>query len=1168
MGNSESSVSPLEKKKDKKDKKPTMNPLSSNLLQRIARASKSRTLEKYYTDINTSVVISGNNNITRCVSSHKDKPWIKDGGGVKKVLIAYPSIETEPPSQISRFFIDIKRFGLTQQELDRINSNKYIWYEPSDYFWNIHCQKHHSDNLEYLKCKTSELVEHFIDSKGNKVKFIFGVLLNNGTFRLLTKEDYKKECVYFKNLDIQGDLNAICKYLRHKRLKSVQGDAAISLMKQKMEDLFSQLQPDIVLSRRNIISSVNNSIINYLLNEGKKTIGEYVNKCFELLVFIDNSVESLYKHTKNFRERLADGYYDVNSIPLLNYNDFLERDSIKDKDNFTKILNDLIKHKTDQFVIELAKFLNTTLKHDIISMPIPSFRDEIGDINITEKCKESLDGVDSKDIILYEENGMMYCFNIKDILVTGSVNKYTGNPFTPEFIKTLITKYGTSSELNKRLKYILDEVNAEQERRRVLLGSNKNLNNVGDYTPSGICAPINEELQKEKEKLLEKQKELEEERRKSKESIDKLNDEKDNIQLGIDILNAEKQKKEEELKKLKEELEKEREGAKFDITRLTGENKETEKTLKQKEKEIEQKERELLQLTTELSGDKEQLRKNESNIIMFQENIDQIKKDLQESKVLEKKLRDTIDSLNSDLDERNRKIRELEEEAKKHEDSDEEKKKIIKAEIQKIQDKFSDKMKEKEDELKKERADNISRAQSLEDMSRKLQTEIEKKAKEKEEFGKKYRELVNSVNESEKERNEKEIKMREQLKKLQDELKDEKNKDCESLTTKQLAEYDKKITELAKQIEDLLNRINESKEGVRKISENTKDEYTKIQNTYKKALETLMAQLKEVEVEKGKMIVGLSPLSPYVAPSTYSTPSTPPTPVSPSTPSSSGKEEKEKKKKEIEAAREEARRKRQEDREREESRELEDDRERENKFQELKRKGEEQKKKFEEEREKSRREIDEEEEKIKKLKEEVERAKERALKEAKKKQEKLEKIMEREREREREERDKEKEEREMEIKKRREQEIKRNEVRKKQREKEKEEARKLSEEERERKKKEKEEEKKRNEELAKREEREVEEEEERKKKKKKKDEKEDLTDSTIFENPPSPIDRTGPLPDDISDAEPFTPSPSSSTSSVPPSIPKPKTPSVDEKDDILDAFKSIASTLRGLKRPD
>lgn len=362
MGTTNSSPKSFEDEDEKVDEK---NPLVSNLERRrkrklgfIGDVSSGKIYKKMR---ETPATIPSH--LEKCLEWHKTKPWL--GKKVKYTLIAYPSVGENPPDDTKIFFASIPFMG-SSRERKEINENGggYNWFLPSKFLWSAHCfVQHQRDN--HIICDAENLVRTFTDEGGNKQSFIFGVIFDDESFKILDRTDYEKECKWWGNNTVAtGGYGEKKILLKLKNIHSKEGEVARVIMKRKIASIFTAINTPTRESDPFILE-VEQEFLNAMKSMGKTTIFDYADHCLGVMIFIKPE-SPLYKYTTAFRRRLVGGYYKNSAIPFLETFDmfpdfYTSYKSEKDIDRVRQWIRTYLDQETDDFFNSLTSSLDPTL---------------------------------------------------------------------------------------------------------------------------------------------------------------------------------------------------------------------------------------------------------------------------------------------------------------------------------------------------------------------------------------------------------------------------------------------------------------------------------------------------------------------------------------------------------------------------------------------------------------------------------------------------------------------------------------------------------------------------------------------------------------------------------------------------------------------------------------
>ncbi|MDD4930587.1 MAG: hypothetical protein PHG66_00335 [Candidatus Colwellbacteria bacterium] len=440
MGATESTPKRFDDEEEKVEEK---NPLVSNLERRRKRKLgfiQDISSGKVYKKMKAapSVIPS---HLNKCLDWHKTKPWL--GKKVKFTLMAYPSVGENPPDDIKVFFTSIPFTGTTAKERKEIinNGDGYNWFIPSKFLWSAHCFVQHQQD-SHIICDVENLVRTFTDESGNTQSFIFGVVFDDESFKILDRSDYEKECNWWAQHTVAtGGYGDKKMFLRTKSINSSEGEIARSIMRKRIASIFSAISTPITADN-SLVTDIDQEFMNVIRSQGKNTIFDYVTHCLAILIFIKPE-SPLYKYTTAFRLRLVAGYYKNSAIPLLETFDmfpdfYASNKSSQDIDR----VKQWIKTYHDQEIDDFFNILISSLDSTVSKLTRP--RDEIFDLSddlkpesVQEQCPDMGD-TPLEDIMIYkDENNRIFCFTIDQLLdLEDDTNPLDpdGPKISPEFL--------------------------------------------------------------------------------------------------------------------------------------------------------------------------------------------------------------------------------------------------------------------------------------------------------------------------------------------------------------------------------------------------------------------------------------------------------------------------------------------------------------------------------------------------------------------------------------------------------------------------------------------------------------------------------------------------------------------------------------------------------------
>lgn len=409
------------------------DPLVSNLSRRRKRKlglvedSDSRSVYRKM-EASPSILPS---HLSKCIEWHKTKPWLEKK--LKYTLIAYPTKGENPPDDLKIFFTGVP-FNGTEKETKELNENGegYNWYLPSNFFWNAHCFIHHQKD-SHIVCDSDNLKRTFIDPEGNARVFVFAVIFDDETARLLDNTDYDKECNWWNQHTVAtGGYGEKKMFLKSKSIYSSEGELARSLMKKRFASIFSAIKSP-TKDDDPLVDEMDREFMNIIKTQGKSTIFDYVAHCLAILIFIKPE-SPLYKYSTAFRRRLVSGYYNSSAIPYLNTFDmfpdfYTSSKSDADINRVKQWIKTYHDQEIDEFFNNLISSLNPTVSHPTRPRSeILDLEDNLVPKSIKEQCPD-LENEDEEDIVIYKDsNNKIFCFTIDQLLS----RKDDTNPLDPD----------------------------------------------------------------------------------------------------------------------------------------------------------------------------------------------------------------------------------------------------------------------------------------------------------------------------------------------------------------------------------------------------------------------------------------------------------------------------------------------------------------------------------------------------------------------------------------------------------------------------------------------------------------------------------------------------------------------------------------------------------------
>jgi hypothetical protein len=242
--------------------------------------------------------------ISYCLTQLYLKPWL-DLPPSFDYFLAHPmDLEKEDMSDKERFLYGEKING-SSGEYDNL-------YRPTTIFWRVYCTEFLVNINGMYSCNTQKINYDLIDRKTRS--YVLGVYdkSKNDSFRSLTGEDYKKECDWFKNNDINsirtiGDISSIDLNINIKLRKVVR-----EYMKEKIKAVLALIYNahEISLKNENMLNidskKIENELFEQSINNGKVMFYTYVYDVLNFLYLINPS-SPLYPFTTFFQRLLLTG---------------------------------------------------------------------------------------------------------------------------------------------------------------------------------------------------------------------------------------------------------------------------------------------------------------------------------------------------------------------------------------------------------------------------------------------------------------------------------------------------------------------------------------------------------------------------------------------------------------------------------------------------------------------------------------------------------------------------------------------------------------------------------------------------------------------------------------------------------------------------------------------
>jgi hypothetical protein len=314
-----------------------------------------------------------NHSINYCFTQLYLKPWLNLPKSFKYFITHPMDIEKEYMSDKERFLYG-KKINKTIPGHDNL-------YVPTTIFWRVYCSEFLLYKNNKYTCNEDKIQSDLIDPKTRQ--YILGVYNNqtNDEFRVLTEEDYQKECDWFNNNDMGSlvnfdnvsgiDLNKNIKLARIAR------DNMKTKIKGVLALIYNAHNANIKTENKLELDAkkLENELYEHSTVQGKTIFYKYIYEVNNFLYLIDPS-SPLYPFTGFFQRLLlttSKSNY-ANLVKMSIGEVFPEIYLIDDKESFINIVNSKIKELTIQsiknirisaepgfkFPMEVTKYSNYT----------------------------------------------------------------------------------------------------------------------------------------------------------------------------------------------------------------------------------------------------------------------------------------------------------------------------------------------------------------------------------------------------------------------------------------------------------------------------------------------------------------------------------------------------------------------------------------------------------------------------------------------------------------------------------------------------------------------------------------------------------------------------------------------------------------------------------------
>ncbi len=193
------------------------------------------------------------------------------------------------------------------------------------------------------------------------------------------------------------------------------------------------------LPNSSLISEYVKEVNDILYKDDDETVKQYLYKIAAIVIFLTGD---LANSAKLFKKRMVLGYIPPKLLCEMNYQSKLPE--IYFNENVSEEYKGKVLHKIKLEEKEMVDLLGDRLYHIMDPTARVLTRPQIiggGDINIVyppllHTCSNSLsEDFNADNIVLYEDDGKMYCFEIDKLLENRTeVNPHTGNKFSDDFM--------------------------------------------------------------------------------------------------------------------------------------------------------------------------------------------------------------------------------------------------------------------------------------------------------------------------------------------------------------------------------------------------------------------------------------------------------------------------------------------------------------------------------------------------------------------------------------------------------------------------------------------------------------------------------------------------------------------------------------------------------------
>lgn len=389
----------------------------------------------------------------KCLELYITTPWLSFR--VKKLYVTF--VDPTTLEDISEYIMK------DTTPLQYKDSN---WYQTNRNIYKLLCsaplfeksQNNDVLTIKNLNIKLGYKIDLFDNSKTKE--------LNDDNFIIQNEEMFESEKNYIKNynLSLKEKINKIIdeKEISEDIIKIAKNELSNSLKRVSNYDEFYSENSDFV-----------NKVINSLISSSSN-VKTFLEKLANIIVYLSYDIENV-SH-KIFSNRIKAKYYVPEILVLLSPEEklpeILGNDDISEtrKENFAKTIN----IKIEIFIQNLLRAIYTIrnpYEHNptISSKYFSHYIDKIPIKDWKDKCEnyEDIKNVPNENLLYYDEKGVTYCLNIRQIWENfknkNYKNPYTKKKLSKEFINNFNKTYNIVEEVEEEVEEETEDKYVEVE---------------------------------------------------------------------------------------------------------------------------------------------------------------------------------------------------------------------------------------------------------------------------------------------------------------------------------------------------------------------------------------------------------------------------------------------------------------------------------------------------------------------------------------------------------------------------------------------------------------------------------------------------------------------------------------------------------------------------------